>query len=67
MHIAMGQMHVLCDLKLQSRRFLSLQRYITSCYTEPPFISPLFLVGRFVFLQLNSEEGVVMSLCEVQP
>lgn len=66
-NITLGQMHTLSDLGLKSRRFPYLQKSITCCYTEPQFISLLFLVGRFVFFQLNSEKGVVISLHESQP
>lgn len=66
-HVTLGQIHILSDLELQSRHFPYLQKSITCCYTEPQFISLLFLVGRFVFSQLNPEKGVVISLYEAQP
>lgn len=66
-NVTLGQMHTLSDLGLQSRRFPYLQKSITCCYTEPQFIPLLFLVGRFVFFQLNPEKGVVIPLYESQP
>lgn len=66
-NITLGQIHILSDLELRSKCFLYLQKFITCCYTERQFISLIFLVGRFVFFHLNSEKGVVISLCEAQP